>query len=204
MTTTITRSATSKQVAFIVRLLAERDTAGTPLAALTPEVAATMGSVQASNAITALMALPRREAADPAAPLPEPVKPSREGVRQAIEAAFGPTWDSAVEQGLDSAADAVLALLPGRCAPTEEEIEQAILSARSPVSYEVVAGSAAVQVLALFAAQPTVREAKAEALREFAKEIEHEADEFPVGYDLTATIVRRAREIADRSEANHG
>lgn len=135
---------------------------------------------------------------------PEPVKPSREGVRQAIEAAFGPTWDSAVEQGLDSAADAVLALLPGRCAPTEEEIEQAILSARSPVSYEVVAGSAAVQVLALFAAQPTVREAKAEALREFAKEIEHEADEFPVGYDLTATIVRRAREIADRSEANHG
>ena len=135
---------------------------------------------------------------------PEPVKPSREGVRQAIEAAFGPTWDSAVEQGLDSAADAVLALLPGRCAPTEEQIEQAILSARSPVSYEVVAGSAAVQVLALFAAQPTVREAKAEALREFAKEIEHEADEFPVGYDLTATIVRRAREIADRSEANHG
>ena len=43
---------------------------------------------------------------------PEPVKPSREDVRQAIEAAFGPTWDSAVEQGLDAAADAVLALLP--------------------------------------------------------------------------------------------
>lgn len=43
---------------------------------------------------------------------PEPVKPSREAVRQAIEAAFGPTWDSAVEQGLDAAADAVLALIP--------------------------------------------------------------------------------------------
>lgn len=51
---------------------------------------------------------------------PEPVKPSREAVRQAIEAAFGPTWDSAIEQGLDSAADAVMALLPGR---TESEVK---------------------------------------------------------------------------------
>ena len=53
-----------------------------------------------------------------------------------------------------------------QCLPTVEEIEQAILSARSPVSYEVVASSAAVQVLALFAAQPTVREAKAEGWAE--------------------------------------
>ena len=28
---------------------------------------------------------------------PEPAKPSREAVRQAIEAAFGPTWASAIE-----------------------------------------------------------------------------------------------------------
>jgi hypothetical protein len=88
---------------------------------------------------------------------PEPVKPSREGVRQAIEAAFGPTWDSAVEQGLDSAADAVLALLPGRCAPTEAEVEECLFGlydhGASPN-----AKKEARTVVALFAAQPTVSE----------------------------------------------
>lgn len=56
---------------------------------------------------------------------PEPVKPSREDVRQAIEAAFGPTWDSAVEQGLDSAADAVLALLAAQPTVAEVALEDA-------------------------------------------------------------------------------
>lgn len=128
---------------------------------------------------------------------PEPVKPSREAVRQAIEAAFGPTWDSAVEQGLDAAADAVLALLPGRCAPTEEEIARRLHRADCDcpepgaedhgMDYAMLAED----VLALFAAQPTVAKAKAEGWDE--------------GW-VSATVAMAEGTPANpyRSEADHG
>lgn len=95
------------------------------------------------------------------------------------------------------AADAVLALLPGRCAPTEDEVLGALFPDGVGFPWIPYERKKAAAVRALYAGQPTVREAKAEALREFADEIAHEASKFPPGTDLTATIIRRAREIAD-------
>lgn len=157
--------------------------------------------------------------ADPRPAQPEPVKPSREDVRQAIEAAFGPTWDSAVEQGLDAAADAVLALLPGRCAPTEEDAAQAIESAMGDADidgygsegagydYLVLARAA----LDLFAAQPTVREAKAEAvggllhrMHSFLTGLRMASNPAADGLQVLYDVFVSEHPEAVRSEARHG
>jgi hypothetical protein len=98
---------------------------------------------------------------------PEPVKPSREAVARAIAAHSGPMGTHYFDVAL-AAADVVLALLPGRCAPTEEEIARRLHRADCDcpepgaedhgIDYAMLAED----VLALFAAQPTVAKAKAE------------------------------------------
>ena len=59
---------------------------------------------------------------------------------------------------------------PQRVQPSREDVEGALIGARSCVTREVVVPTAAEAVLALFAQQPTVAEVKAEALREAAND----------------------------------
>ena len=120
---------------------------------------------------------------------PEPVKPSREDVARAIAAHSGPMGTHYFDVAL-AAADAVLALLPGRCAPTEAEVEECLFGlydhGASPN-----AKKEARTVVAPFAAQPTVREAKAEA--------------WDAGW-VSATVAMAEGTPANpyRSEADHG
>lgn len=60
---------------------------------------------------------------------------------------------------------------PQRVQPSREDVEGALIGARSCVTREVVVPTAAEAVLALFAQQPTVAEVKAEALREAALDV---------------------------------
>lgn len=55
--------ASEKQVSFITRLLSERDLTGTAYSRWTPEVIAQVSAKEASAAITALLALPKTQAA---------------------------------------------------------------------------------------------------------------------------------------------
>lgn len=96
-------------------------------------------------------------------------------------------WDA---HQLDRAR-AVLALIPPqRCAPTEAEVAnvlRGILVRVFEQDKDIVAQDAARTVLALFAGQHTVAQAKAEALRETAVEFDREAAEDWMSTDRPAT-----------------
>lgn len=99
---------------------------------------------------------------------PARTDPTEEQVRQAIETALGATWDSAVEQHLDDAARAVLALLPQRVAPSEEEVAGLLADLMTaPRATDVHRGFAR-SVQKLYASQPTVAEVRAQALKDAA------------------------------------
>ena len=106
---------------------------------------------------------------------PEPVKPSREDVARVLYGQFTSNriaeWEDIDDDsdeprsGYLAAADAVLALLPDRCAPTEEEVTALLFNlydhGTSPDAKRETQA-----VLSLFGSQPTVREAKAEGWAE--------------------------------------
>lgn len=114
---------------------------------------------------------------------PRPVKPSREDVARTLHiftrrglgheyrdipaciASLTNTGASCL-QFTHRAADAVLALLPGRCAPTEDEVLGALFPDGVGFPWIPYERKKAAAVRALYAGQPTVREAKAEALEE--------------------------------------
>ena len=102
----------------------------------------------------------------------------------------------------------VLALLPQRCAPTEEEVARALFAHRHSTEYWESGGSEgrrewyraeAEAITALYAAQPTVREAKAEGWRrgysDACKRYGHELGTY--GEKIPASPF-------DHSEADHG
>ena len=105
-------------------------------------------------------------------PTPARTEPTEEQVAEALflhqypgsGGWTGPGWEVRRKPWL-AMARAVLALLPQRVAPSEEEIAEVVRDTWEE-EYEYVPETVAAAIAALYASQPTVAEAKAEALAE--------------------------------------
>ncbi len=106
-------------------------------------------------------------------------------------------WDGTVERDHSELARAVLALLPQRVAPSEEEIAEAVRDTWDE-EYEYVPETVAAAVAALYASQPTVAEVRAQALKDAA----HYLRAWGPGMDEAARqIDHLANRRAERGEA---
>ncbi len=117
----------------------------------------------------------------PVIPDQNPGKPSMEDLAAEIRLAFRSAYDVGVDDPAEAAARAVLALIPPqRCAPSEDAVTKLIMSCAGGVATlneSRVASAMAHAIRALHGDQPTAEEAKAEALRDAATELDRDAAE---------------------------